>query len=783
MNTAPKIVYAFGPYRLDPDRERLLREGQPVPVTPRAFEVLLALVRRGREVVSKDELMRMVWPHTVVEEANLSQCIFMLRKALGDTSGMRHYIVTLPGRGYRFAEPVREITMDDDGGGLSRVPTNGSPGTDPVVVSSPRGRWKYALVLIGALIALLIGAAILVRTYRPATLAAVDPVLVADFVNSTGDPVFDDTLRQGLAVQLQQSPLLSLVSQDHIQQTLRMMDRPADVPLTPALAREICERTSGSIVLDGSIAKLGSAYVLGLQARDCASGKVLDTEQAQAAKREDVLGALDEIAGRFRSRIGESGAMIARHNMPLAEATTASLDALKAYSRAVRVQSASGSAAALPLFQQAVAIDPGFAMAHALLGRVHGDLGDSALAMQRTGEAWRLRSHSSDAERFFIEASYQLEVTGNMEAARQVCESWIRTYPRAMTPQAFLAGIVEPASGNYRAAVAHARAAIVLDPDFVIGYGILAYGYQYQGDLAGAARALDMAAARKLSMPELVLQRYDIAFLRGDQREMNRQVAIAKELSGAEDWMAFHQALALAYRGRLRQADVLSEQAMALAMQASQPERAALFKAAAAWREALFGEVSAARRDAGSALALSNNRYVQFGAAFALAVAGDSARARALADDLQSRFPDDTSMRFSHLPALRAQLAINDGKPAQAVDALHIAVPYDLGAPRSSMHGLFGAMASVYVRGEAYLALHRGAEAAAEFRRILANPGVVESDPIAALARLQLARAYAMHGDTVRAKDAYRDLGNLWKNADAGIPAVRQAASESMGLR
>lgn len=782
MNTAPKIVYAFGPYRLDPDQERLLRDGQPVAVTPKAFEVLLALVRRSREVVSKDELMRMVWPHTVVEEANLSQSIFMLRKALGDTSGMRHYIVTLPGRGYRFAEPVREITPNDDDAERSRWQPTAAPVLDRAVVSSPRGRWKYALVLGVALIALLIGAAILVRTYRPAMLATADPVLVADFVNRTGDPVFDETLRQGLAVQLQQSPLLSLISQDRIQQTLRMMDRPADVPLTPALAREICERTSSSIVLDGSIAKLGSAFVVGLQARDCASGKVLDTEQAQAMKREDVLGALDEIAGKFRSRIGESGAMIARHNTPLTEATTASLAALKAYSQAVRVQAAAGSAAALPLFERAVAIDPDFAMAHALLGRVYGDLGDSARAMHSTGEAWRLRSHSSDAERLFIEASYQLEVTGNMGAARRVCESWIRTYPRAMIPQAFLAGIVEPVFGNYRAAVAHAREAIARDPDFVIGYGILAYGYQYQGDLAGATRSLDMAAARKLSTPELVLQRYDIAFLRGDQREMDRQASMAKDLSGAEDWMAFHQALALAYRGRVRQADVLSEQATALAMLASQSERAGLFKAGAAWRAALFGDVSDAQRDARAALELSNNRYVEFGAAFALALAGDAAQARALAADLWARFPGDTTVRFSQLPALYAQLAIDGGKPAQAIEALRIATPYEFGAPRSSMHGSFGALATVYVRGEAYLALHRGADAAAEFRKVLAHPGVVGSDPVGALARLQLARAYAMEGDEGKAQDVYRELEALWHGADAGTPAVRQAAAENARL-
>lgn len=787
MNTAPKIVYAFGPYRADPDQELLLRDGQRVPVTPKAFEVLLALLRRSREVVCKDELMRIVWPDTVVEEANLSQSIFMLRKALGDTSGTRHYIVTLPGRGYRFAEPVRVITSEDandeDGGDSHQQAQAASPASEGAIAWPPRNRWKYPLLLGAGSIALAVAAAMLVRIHGPAALPTADPVLVADFANRTGDPLFDDTLRQGLAVQLQQSPLLSLISQDRIQQTLRLMDRPGDAALTPALAREICERTSSDIVLDGSIAKLGSAYVVGLQARDCDSGEVLDTEQAQAAKREDVLRALDEIAGRFRSRIGESGAMIARHNTPLAQATTSSLAALKAYSQAVRVQASAGSAAALPLFQRAISIDPRFAMAHALLGRVYGDLGDSARAMQSTSEAWRLRSHSSDTERFFIEASYHLEVTGNMEAAREVCESWIRTYPRAMVPHAFLGGIVEPVLGNYRAAVEHARAAIDLDPDFVIGYGILAYGHQYQGDLEGANTSLDSAAARKLSMPELVVQRYDIAFLRGDEQEMDRQASIAKDLSGAEDWMAFHQGLALAYRGRVRQADVRSEQATAEALQASQSERAALFQAGAAWRASLFGDVAAAQRHAKAALKLSNNRYVEFGAAFALALAGHSAQARTFADDLRARFPEDTSLRFSELPALLGQLAIDDGKPMQAIEALRIAAPYEFGVPRSSMHGSFGALAPVYVRGEAYLALHRGADAAAEFRKVLAHPGVIGSDPVGALARLQLARAYAMQGEEGKAMDAYRALEALWQGADSVLPAVRQATAESAKLR
>jgi DNA-binding winged helix-turn-helix (wHTH) protein/tetratricopeptide (TPR) repeat protein len=778
MDTAPKILYEFGPFRIDPDQELLLRDGRAVAVTPKALEVLLVLVRRSREVVSKDELMRSVWPTTVVEEANLSQSVFMLRKALGDTRGERRYIVTLPGRGYRFAARVREIAGDSTEHAPEVVDT-------PVAASGER-RWRksrVAWLAVGGVIALAAGAVYLLRDRPVERLHAQDPVLVADFANTTGDPVFDDTLRQGLAVQLQQSPLLSLISQDRIQQTLRMMERATDTPLTPELAREVCERTDGALVLDGSIARLGNRYVLGLRARDCYTGDVLDQQQVQAAGRDDVLEALDEIAARFRQRVGESPAVIARHNVPLAEATTKSLDALKAYSMAAHVHAAAGPAAALPLYRRAVRIDPQFAMAHAMLGRVHGDLGEFALAAQSTAQAWRLRERASDAEKFFIDASYQLQVTGNLQSAQRICESWARTYPRAMEPHALLAGIVLPVQGNYRAAAGQARTALRLDPDFAIGYELLAYAQQYQGDFDGARRALDAAAARKLAMPDFVLQRYDLAFLRADSAGMARQQAAAVELDEAKNGIVYHQSLALAYTGKLQEARALSAQAEALSLQSSSREQAALFDAGAALREGLYGHAAAARQRAREALALSDDSNVEFGAAFALALAGDSAQASKLADDLATRFAQDTSATFSYLPALRARLALNRHAPQEAIAALQVAVPYDLGAPRSSMHGSFGALYTVYVRGEAYLAAGRGADAAGEFRKVLAHRGVVATDPVGALARLQLARAYAMQGQARQAQAAYRSFLALWQAADPDIPVLVQARREYASLK
>ncbi|WHZ18330.1 MAG: hypothetical protein OJF55_000479 [Rhodanobacteraceae bacterium] len=797
MDTASRVCYEFGPFRIDPDREVMLRDGQPVAITPKAFEVLLQLVRRDREVLSKDELLQAVWPGRIVEEANLSQCIFLLRKLLGDTCEERRYIVTLPGRGYRFAAPVR-VVLPDAGNDVSmrRQPVAAVAAQQAAVIAAGSGgppiagarrrfrKWWLALPAGVAVIALSGGLVFFLHGHASphVTLRVSDPVVVADFANTTGDPVFDDTLQQGLAVQLQQSPTLSLISQDRIQQTLRRMQQPANAALTPALAREVCERTASAVVLDGSIARLGSAYVLGLQARDCDTGEVLDEEQAQAARKEDVLQALDTIAGNFRNHVGESLAAIARHNVPLAEATTSSLEALKAYSEAWKVHYASGPVAAIPLFQRAIAVDPQFAMAHASLGRMYGDLGAVDLSARSTRTAWQLREHTSDQERYFIDASYQLQVTGNLLTAQQVCEAWMRAYPATVIPRAFLAGIIYPVAGERRKALAQARQVVALDPDFVVGYVVLAYAYTDLGAFPDAVATLHRAAQRGLAMPDLTALGYDLAFLRSDPAGMARAAANL-DIADVRDWMLYHQALALGYTGRLREARALSQQAIALATQASRPERAALFASGDALIEAFYGDATIARQDAEQALGLSNERDAEFGAAMALAMSGSTAQAGKLADDLETRYPDDTSVRFSYLPALRAQLALDQGQPDKAIELLQVAAPYDQGHPRSSMHGMFGAMYTVYTRGEAYLAEHRGAQAAAEFRTIVEHPGIIISDPVGALARLQLARAYRMQGDTGKAKAAYADLRNLWKSADEELPAVKAADNEDSRLR
>jgi serine/threonine protein kinase len=642
-------------------------------------------------------------------------------------------------------------------------------------------RWK--VIVPAAAVAML---ALFVAGYfyfhRAPKLTDKDTIVLADFINTTGDPVFDGTLRQGLAVQLEQSPFLRLVPDDRIQKALRLMGQAADARLTPELGREICERTASAAVLDGTIQSLGSQYVLGLSAKNCTTGEVLDEEQVQAARKEDVLNALSQIASKFRTRVGESLATVEKHDTPLAEATTPSLEALKDYSAANKVHFSGGSIAAMRLYQRAIEIDPKFAVAYANLGNAYGEIGESDLSAESTTKAYQLRDRASDRERFFITATYDFRVTGNLERMQQSCESWVQTYPRDVNPHGFLSTIYQ-VIGKYEKSVEEAKKAIEIDPDFVFGWGNLAFNYQKLDRLGEDESTLQRASERKLDSPDFVYMRYDIAFLKGDQAGMERQVTVGQGKSGAEDLISNKVAFALAYSGHLQEARKMSRRASALAQQASQRESAALYETAAALREAFFGNAREATQSAMAALQLSKDREVEFGVAFALALSGDSSRSQTLANDLEKRFGEDTSVRFNYMPALRGLLAVNQGEPSKAIELLQVATPYELGTPRSSIHGFFGALYPAYARGLGYLAAHQGAEAAAEFQKIFNHRGIVVSDFIGALSHLQLGRALVMSGDMTKAKAAYQDFITLWKDADRDIPVLQQAQAEYAKLQ
>lgn len=661
---------------------------------------------------------------------------------------------------------------------LKRLKLERQSGQGSVAIAAPSARKKsslpgWKLALSAGIVVITFAAATFLYPRRTKALSEKDTIVLADFTNRTGEPVFDGTLRQGLAVQLEQSPFLSLVPDQRIQQTLQLMGQPPDAKLTPEIARELCQRMGGFAALDGSIASLGTQYVLGLKAANCRTGETLAEEQVQAARKEDVLKSLSDASAKLREKLGESLSTVQKFDTPLEQATTASLEALRAYSAGLHVHSPMGSAAAVPFFKHAIEIDPEFAVAYAALGRMYGDIGENTLSAESTTKAYELRDRTSENEKFFISASYDLQVTGNLEKARQTCELWAQAYPRVMAPHGFLAGIIYPALGEYEKSVEEANIAIRIEPEFAIGYAVLASSYMALGRMAEAENTLQKAAESKLQNPFIPIERYSVAFLKGDSAAMQNEAAHAQGQAGVEDWISNAQGMASAYVGHLQEARKMSQRAADLARQANQRETAALYETDAALREALFGNTPVARQRATAALALSTSRDVEYAAAYALALAGDSSRSRSLADDLSKRYPEDTWVTFSYLPTLRAQLALNHYERSRAIELLEAAIPYEFAAGTRKRR-----LYPAYVRGQAYLTTGQGADAVQQFRKILDHRGILVSEPIGPLAYLGLGRAYVLQGDTAKAKAAYQDFFTLWKDADPGIPILKQAKAE-----
>jgi serine/threonine protein kinase len=638
-------------------------------------------------------------------------------------------------------------------------------------------RWK-APVTIAATIMTGLAATYLSYFYHAPKLTDKDTIVIADFMNNTGDPVFDGTLRQGLAAELGQSPFLSIISEQRIQSMLRLMDRSADERLSFELARDLCVRTGSVALVDGSIAKLGSKYVLGLRARSCRDDGALDDEQAQAGNREDVLDALSRMASRLRARLGESLASIQRHSIPLAEATTPSLEALKAFSMGFHGGFSTGHLVAVPFLKRATDIDPEFATAYAWLGRAYSAIGELDLARETTRKAWQLRDRASDQERFYIDFSYYRMVTGDLEKAVETCLLWAQTYPRDPVPHGFLGSSASTSLAKYESGAEENKKTIELDPEHSMAYANLASDYINLDRLADAENILRQAAARQLEVPDFIAHRYLIAFLKADAPEMSRLAVLGEANSEFEDWMRDKEAAVLAYSGHLRDARRMSRRAIELARGKGRPESAAQIEAAAAVREALFGNPSEASRFVAPAHGFSNWRDAEYGAALALALAGNSSRAQTTAEELARRFPEDSMVKLSYVPVLRAVAALNQRQPYKAIDLLEVAKNYELGYQGAYLVGFAGTLYPVYMRGVAQLMALHGFEAAAEFQKILDHRGIVLADPIGVLARLQLGRAFNLSGDKTRARAAYEDFLTLWKNADLDIPILRHAKAE-----
>ncbi len=581
--------------------------------------------------------------------------------------------------------------------------------TSASVTSQPtRSRTPLVVGVVALIVAIGVGGYFAVRS-RPSapSLTDADTIVLGDFVNTTGDVVFDDTLRQGLSIQLQQSPFLRLIPDDRIRRTLALMGQAPDARLTPEVARQVCERTASAAVLDGSISSLGSQYVLGLRATDCRAGSLLDQQQVQVPRKEDVLGALGAMASALRASLGEALTTIKEHETPLEEATTRSLDALKVYSAGMKANLSGGNAEAIPFQKRAIDIDPDFALAHAYLGLNYSATGENALATASIQKAYELRSRTSDHERFFIEFLYDRDVTGNLESARETLLLWARTYPRDLSAISLQGGFSTNGTGRYEQVVDAAQRTLALEPNQMFAYGGLAAGNMRLERFDEAERVLQQAHARGLESMELYIRGGYLAFLRQDNARMNLEFGRAKG-KPQEDRVIHARALVLAYAGQLNEARKLSRAASDAAQRAGRHESAAGYQTAIAVWDALYGNLDAAKRTAASALTVARGRDLEYGAGFAMALAGDATQAEALAADLERRFPQDTSVKYTYVPTIRAVLALKRRELARASDLLQVNVPYELAVPGLPFNLFFGAMYPVYVRGEVYLAEGKG---------------------------------------------------------------------------
>jgi Flp pilus assembly protein TadD len=614
---------------------------------------------------------------------------------------------------------------------------------------------------------------------RGPKLTSKDSIVLADFTNTTGDSVFDGTLRQGLAAQLAQSPFLNIVSDQQLTRTLRLMGQPAGTRLTDTLARQVCQRTGSAAVLNGSIAQIGSQYNLILNAENCSTGESLASAQAVAGDKNHVLESLGTVATSIRGKLGESLASIQKFDKPLADVTTPSLEALQAFTLGRQAVLNGDNSAAVAPFQRAIALDPNFAMAYATLGTSYSNLGETSAAAESLKKAYDLRDRVSERERFYISSHYQQMVTGDLLKGNQVYQLWSQTYPRDGTPLTNT-GVAYGSLGQIDKGLEMMQRAFKLEKDNGLNYSNLAQFYMYVNRLDEAAAIFQQAKQRGIDSTTVHIEAYQLAFVRHDAATMAREAAWAAGKSGIEDVLLYYQSETAAFAGKLDQANDLSARAVASAQQADEKETAAGYQAVAALREALIGDAAAARRQAAAALKISHGRDAEFGAALALALAGDAAQAQKIAGDLARNFPQDTVAQFNYLPTIHAAVALDQKAPDKAIADLQAASPYELGTPAER---ILLNLYPVYVRGLAYLSARKGPQAAAQFQKILAHPGLMQNELVLPLAHLGFARARALSGDKPGARKAYQDFLALWQHADPSIPVLGQAKAEYAKLQ
>jgi eukaryotic-like serine/threonine-protein kinase len=764
-------VVRFGVFEAHLKSGELRKHGVRVRLQDQPFQVLALLLQRPGDVVTRDEIQRALWPaDTFVDfDHGLNKAINRLRDALGDSADTPRFIETLPKRGYRFIAPVESPTRHETKPDPPNIVT---PSDIPLVaspqISTRRTKWW---VLAGAIALLAGAAAALLYLKRPAVLTDRDTVLLADFDNRTGDTAFDYTLRQALSIGLESSSLVRTLPDQKVADTLRLMHRTPDEKLTSSLAREVCERAGAKAVLGGYVARLGSEYVIGLTAENCATGDTLAQEQVRAGRKEDVLDRLDRGVAALRTKLGDSLGSIQGSDRHVHDVlSTSSLEAFEAYTNGERMVLAGRSS--LALMRHATELDPEFAYAHAALGLIYGNLSEASLSSASTRRAYELRDRVSDWERYYITAQYHFRVTGDLSPIVPLCQSWIQQYPRERTAHNRLAFAYRQL-GQYDRALAEYQTARQVGGSHPLDLLMLAKTFTNLDRLDEAATIIHGGLAANPDDSRFRAEQYILDFLRGHTRL--DQPAGSSLANPADDELRFLQSNTEAYFGRLVKAHVLAQEAIESTRQKGLNGRAAVWVAAAAMREALVGRVDAARQQAHAALDLTSGWDARSLAALALARAGEVDAAATLADALSAELPAGTLMQNYWLPAIRADIELTKGNATRAIDLLRPAAAYELTDTASSGPSLY----PTYIKGLAYLRAHDGTSAAAEFQKIRAHPGLVANDLAGALARLGLARAYALSGDISKARAAYDEFLTQWKDADADLPLLKEARTES----
>lgn len=684
---------------------------------------------------------------------------------------------------YQHASELRSdlqrLKRDTETGHMASAGSGVVPAARAVPKVQKKRLWKI-VAPAGVLLAIaLIAGGLYYRSHQAKPLTEKDTIVLAEFANSTGDAVFDGTLKGALAIELEQSPFLNVLPERKVQDTLKLMDRSSSERLTRQVAREVCLRSNSKVLIAGSIASAAEHYRIELKAVQCQTGNLLASTSVEADDREHVLKALDEAGNELRGKLGESLASLAKFHKPLVEATTSSLEALQALTQAQKMDAEKGDVAALPYYKRAIELDPNFAMAYADLGVTFSNLGQTSLAIENSRKAFDLRDRVSERERFYIEAMYYSDVTGELEKANQVYQQCIEAYPRAATPYNNL-GVNYTLMGQYDKAAAASRAAVQLAPDNGVPYGSLVSDYNSLNRLDEAQGVFDDAISHQVDGPYLRQGRYLLAFLQGDNKAMAEQLAWAAGKPGIEDWALSYQSDTEAYYGRFEKARAFSQRAVDSAVHADSAETAAGWRLQEALREAEIGNAGDARKMTVEALALSTGRDVEALAALAFARAEDVAQAQELANKLDKEFPLNTMIQSYWLPVTRAAIALERGNPQEAIAVLQNASPYELGSPAQLP---YAPIYPAYLRGLAQVKVRQPQSAAAEFQKMLDHRSIMANSLLGPLARLQLARARALNGDTAAARKSYQDFLALWKDADPDIPILRQAKAEYAKLR